>query len=294
MVFDSLVFDLAPYADLDTAELAQHTYCSWNESGWRSLLVQCFDHAREVEALPLPGVADLHVVLCVSGEAEFQVRDGGAAVRRRWYPGHLEMMLPDRATVQSYRATSAMRSIQVHIPHGAVDQVNSGMGGGAPDFEAIGADLATGDRVVEQVIRALPGAGAATDLYAESAAAFLATHLLTRGRIGRIPGPEHSAVRAAKAIMRDRLADRLTLADIAEQVHLSVFHLVRVFRAGTGQTPYRYLIALRIERARQLLAGTDMTVAQIAERCGFSSAGSLSAAFLASVGVRPSAYRKDS
>jgi AraC family transcriptional regulator len=294
VVFDSPDFDLAPYADLDTVELAQHAYCSWAESGWRSLLVQSFDHAWEMEAFPLPGVADLHLVLCVAGEAEFQVGEGGTVVRRRWYPGRLEMMPPHQGTVQSYRATSALRSIQVHIPHGTVDQVASGLGGGAPDFEAICADLATGDRVVEQVIRALPYAGATTDLYAESAAAFLATHLLARGRIGRIPGPEHSAVRAAMAIMRDRLADPLTLADIAEQVHLSVFHLVRVFRAGTGQTPYRYLTALRIERARQLLAGTDMTVAQIARRCGFSSAGSLSAAFLASVGVRPSAYRKDS
>ncbi|MFF7419002.1 helix-turn-helix domain-containing protein [Streptomyces smyrnaeus] len=50
---------------------------------------------------------------------------------------------------------------------------------------------------------------------------------------------------------------------------------------------------LRIEQAGRLLADTELTVAQIAERCGFSSPGSLSSAFLAHMGVRPSVYRKN-
>ncbi|MGW1048782.1 helix-turn-helix domain-containing protein [Streptomyces sp. NPDC002521] len=41
-----------------------------------------------------------------------------------------------------------------------------------------------------------------------------------------------------------------------------------------------------------MLDGTSLTIGQIAGRCGFSGPGSLSSAFLAHVGVRPSAYRK--
>jgi AraC family transcriptional regulator len=92
--------------------------------------------------------------------------------------------------------------------------------------------------------------------------------------------------------MRERLADPLTLADIAAEVHLSVYHFIRVFREATGETPHRFLTRLRIEQARRLLAGTDLTIERIAERCGFASPGSLSSAFRAHVGVRPSAYRK--
>jgi AraC family transcriptional regulator len=92
--------------------------------------------------------------------------------------------------------------------------------------------------------------------------------------------------------MRDRLAEPLTLAQIAAEAHLSVYHFIRVFRAATGETPHRYLTKLRIERARELLADRDLTIAQVARRCGFAGPGALSTAFLAHVGVRPSVYRK--
>lgn len=291
-MFDSPDFDLAPYAGFDMTEVVRRTYCSWDDSGWRSLLVQCFTHAREAEDLRLPGVSDLHLVLCTGGDAAMSVRAGGRATRRRWATGRLELMVPGHSTVRGYRAASAMRTVQVHIPRAAVDRVAAELGGPEPDFEALAAGLGAGDPVVEQVVRALPAAGGASDLYAESAAVFLATHLLTRGRGRPVPGSEHAAVRRGIAVMRERLADPLTLADVAAEVHLSVYHFIRVFRAATGETPHRFLTRLRIEQARRLLTGTDLTVEQIAARCGFAGPGSLSSAFLAHVGVRPSAYRK--
>jgi AraC family transcriptional regulator len=141
-------------------------------------------------------------------------------------------------------------------------------------------------------MRSLPAARDSSDLYAESAAAFLTMHLLTQGRGHAAPGPERAAVRKAIAVMRDRLSGPLTLADIAAEAHLSVYHFIRVFREGTGETPHRFLTRLRIEQAQRLLVDPGLTVEQIAERCGFSNAGALSSAFLAHVGSRPSAYRK--
>ncbi|KOG91798.1 AraC family transcriptional regulator [Streptomyces varsoviensis] len=282
----------------------RRTYCSWQEAGWRSLLVQCFTHAREAESFPLPGVADLHLVLCTGGDAVMRTRGAGRATRRRWAPGRLELMVPGLPTVRDYRATSTVRTVQVHLPRAAVERAAAELGGPEPDFEALSASLASGDPVVEHVVRALPAAGAAdgtygtysvngaNDAYAESAAAFLATHLLLGGRDHRVPGPERAAVRRAIAVMRERLADPLTLADIAAEAHLSVYHFVRVFREDTGETPHRFLTRLRIERARRLLDTTGLTIERIAERCGFAGPGGLSSAFLAHVGVRPSVYRQ--
>ncbi|MCP2167671.1 AraC family transcriptional regulator [Goodfellowiella coeruleoviolacea] len=291
-MFDSPDFDLAPYAEFAVSAQVRRTYCSWNDAGWRSLLVQCFDHAPEVDRFRLPGVADLHLVLCVAGDVTMRTRVDGKPVRRRWIPGNLELMIPGRASVREYRTTAPMRTIQVHIPSATVNRAAAQLGGPEPDFESLSAAVAAGDPVVEQLLRALPAASGANDLYAESAAAFLATHLLTQGRHVRLPGPEHAAVRAGVALMRDRLAEPLTLADIAAEVHLSVYHFIRVFRAATGETPHRFLTRLRIERARRLLADSTLTIAQIAERCGFASPGALSAAFLSHVGVRPSVYRR--
>ncbi|MDT0321752.1 AraC family transcriptional regulator [Streptomyces millisiae] len=292
-MFDSSDFDLRPYAGFDMAGVVRRTYCSWSDAGWRSVLVQCFAHAPEAEALPLPGVADLHLVLCTGGEAVMRTTHGGGrAAKRRWVSGRLELMVPGRSSVRSYRAASALRTVQVHVPRAVVERTAAELGGPGPDFEAMAAGLGGGDAVVEQVVRALPGAREAGDLYGESAAAFLVTHLLSRGREGPRPGGEHAAVRRAVALMRERLADPLTLAELAAEVRLSVYHFIRVFREATGETPHRYLTRLRIEEARRLLAGTDLTVQRVAERCGFSTPGSLSSAFLKHVGVRPSAYRK--
>ncbi|UJW35493.1 hypothetical protein L3Q67_17895 [Saccharothrix sp. AJ9571] len=168
-MFDSPDFDLAPYARASMPPSARRTYCSWGDAGWRSLLVQSFDPATEVADLPLPGVADLHLVLYVAGDVIMRTSAGGKPVRRRWVPGELELMVPGRAVVRDYRTTSAMRMIQVHIPSATVAGVAARLGGPPPDFEALSAAIGAGDPVVEQLVRALPAAGGADDFYAESA-----------------------------------------------------------------------------------------------------------------------------
>jgi AraC family transcriptional regulator len=201
-------------------------------------------------------------------------------------------MIPGQPTAWGYSAASALQTIQVHIPRRAVEQAADQLGATPPDYEAVSAALSAGDALVEHVLRSLPAARDAGDVYAESTAAFLAVHVLSQGRGQILPGPERAAVRKAADVMRDRLAGPLTLADIAAEVHLSVYHFIRVFREATGETPHRFLTRLRIEQAQRLLADTSLTLSQIAERCGFSSPGALSSAFLAQAGVRPSAYRK--
>ncbi|AGT84188.1 helix-turn-helix domain-containing protein [Amycolatopsis mediterranei] len=294
MVFDSARFDLHPYAGFETDRFVHRTFCSWEHAGWRSLLVQRFEHVPVVEELALPAAADLHLVLPVSGRAELETRDGGRAVRDRWLPGRVQLGVPHQATVRRYRGDADMRSVQVHLPRDTVDSVVARFDAGVPDFEAMAASVATGDPLLEEAIRALGSAGAADDLYAETAAAFLATHLLSRhGRLrtGRPPAREDARVRAAVAFLRERLAEPVTLADVAGEVCLSVYHLVRVFRAATGQTPHRFLTGLRVEEAKRLLRGTDLALDRIAPRCGFTSPGALSAAFVRHTGIRPSVYR---
>ncbi|MEU3183862.1 helix-turn-helix domain-containing protein [Streptomyces sp. NPDC006923] len=291
-MFDSPDFDVAPYGDVDMPRYVRRSYCSWHDANWRSLLVQCFTHARQVEHLLLPGTSDLHLVLCTAGEAMMQVTSGGSLAKRRWRAGRLELMVPGRPTVRSYAATSVLSTIQVHVPQAVIKVTADQLGGHEPDFEALSAGLGAGDPVVEHLVRSLPSQREAGDLYAESAAAFLAVHLLSRGGVPRVAGNEHAAVRKGIAIMRDRLAEPLTLADIAAEVHLSVYHFVRVFRNATGATPHRFLTRLRIELAQRLLSETSLTVEQVARRCGFAGPSALSSSFLRHVGVRPSAYRK--
>ncbi|SEH03163.1 AraC family transcriptional regulator [Nonomuraea solani] len=294
MVFDSTRFDLQPYAGFDMARYVRRTYCSWENAGWRSLLVQRFEHVPVAEDMELPGAADLHLVLPVAGRTVLETRSGGGWSRHTWAPGRLELRIPDQPVLRRYRGDGPMRSVQVHIPRDTVDSAAARLGGRAVDYEAMSASLAAGDPLIEEAVRAVDRLSDAGDLYAESAAAFLAVHLLTRHSrrtAPRTPTREDARVRAAVAMMRERLADPVTLADIAGEVHLSVFHLVRVFKEATGVTPHRFLTRLRIEEAKRLLRDTDLAIAQVAPRCGFAGPGALSAAFLRHTGTRPSAYR---
>ncbi|MFE3262063.1 helix-turn-helix domain-containing protein [Nocardia sp. NPDC059091] len=271
----------------------RRTFYSWEDVGWQSVLVQRFEHVPVVEDMALPGAADLHLVLPVSGRAEMETDDGGRIVRRPWVPGRIQLGIPHRPVVRRYRGDASMRSVQVHIPRDTVDSVAARLGGEV-DYEAMAASLAELDPLLAEAIRALGAPGGAGELYAESAAAFLTTHLLTRhARLpaDRAPGREDIRVCAIVAIMRDRLAEPVTLADLAAEVHLSVYHLVRVFRAATGETPHRFLTRLRVEEAQRLLRGTDLSLDRIAQRCGFATPGALSAAFLRYTGVRTSVYR---
>ncbi|MEU3625382.1 AraC family transcriptional regulator [Amycolatopsis coloradensis] len=292
MVFDSERFDLQPYAGFDMARYVRRTYCSWEDSGWQSLLVQRFEHVPVAEDLRMPAVADLHLVLPLSGRAVMETRGDGRWNRHRW--GRLELAVPGRPVSRRYRGDEAMRSLQVHVPGVTVESVAARLGGRAVDHEAMAASVAGGDPLLDELVRAVGNAREEDDLYAESAAAFLTVHLLTRH--ARKPGPpsagrEDERVRAAVAMMRDRLADPLSVAEIAAEVHLSVYHFIRVFKEKTGETPHRFLGGLRIEEARRLLRGTDLPIARIAGRCGFATPGALSAAFLKHTGSRPSEYR---
>jgi transcriptional regulator GlxA family with amidase domain len=93
------------------------------------------------------------------------------------------------------------------------------------------------------------------------------------------------------AFMERHLAEPLPVPRLARRAGLSRFHVIRAFRAATGQTPYQFLKAKRIARAQELLATTPLTVTDICERVGFQSLGSFVTAFRRATGATPTAYR---
>jgi AraC family transcriptional regulator len=92
--------------------------------------------------------------------------------------------------------------------------------------------------------------------------------------------------------MRVDISVNLDLATLAAETGYSRAHFLRTFRAATGQTPHRYLMELRLEKARTLLAGGAMALIDIAAECGFSSHAHLTTAFRSRFGMSPSAYRR--
>jgi AraC family transcriptional regulator len=136
-------------------------------------------------------------------------------------------------------------------------------------------------------------------LYAESLMTALATRLLhaarlqtphTSSRTSQLPP---RALRRVLERMRADVSVNLDLATLAAESGYSRAHFLRTFRGATGQTPHRYLLELRLEKARALVANRSMPLIAIAELCGFSNHAHLSNAFRSRFGVSPSAYRRE-
>lgn len=93
-------------------------------------------------------------------------------------------------------------------------------------------------------------------------------------------------------LMRDRLADDLSLDDLAAEAQLSSFHFSRMFKQSMGVPPRVYLTRLRVEKACQLLEQTDLRITDIALEVGYSSSQVLSRVFTTYQKMSLSKYRR--
>ncbi len=87
------------------------------------------------------------------------------------------------------------------------------------------------------------------------------------------------------------LNDTVELLELAAIAGLSIFHFARQFKQSAGVTPHYYLIRSRIERARELLAGTDLSLSEIAFATGFSDQSHLTRHFRQMIGMTPGQFR---
>jgi AraC-like DNA-binding protein len=101
-----------------------------------------------------------------------------------------------------------------------------------------------------------------------------------------------SAVERAIEMIWCRYNEPLTVAELAAAANLSRFHFSRVFRSSTGTSPCRFLAAVRLAKAKELLSRSSMNVTYIALEVGYNSLGSFTSTFTKSVGVSPARYRQ--
>jgi len=168
--------------------------------------------------------------------------------------------------------------------------------------------------LAREVVRAEPG----SRLYAESLANILAVHLLRHYAVcadgstlescampaealGESIPPDADArtpvrpraVADALRFIHANYARDLTLSAIAEAVHLSPFHLARLFKQALGVAPHQYLIQVRVNNARSLLtAGSgERSLAEVASAVGFADQSHLTRHFKRIVGVTPRQFR---
>lgn len=91
--------------------------------------------------------------------------------------------------------------------------------------------------------------------------------------------------------INEHFNDNLSLATLANLVHLSPNYLVRKFHSRTGVSPMQFTLSVRISQAKTLLSTTNLTVSAVMERVGFYDSAHFCKQFKSATGYSPRAFR---
>jgi AraC family transcriptional regulator len=145
----------------------------------------------------------------------------------------------------------------------------------------------------------LNGAAPGENIYAETLGLLLSLELSRVGhRMPTQPSPARGGltrrqVRQVVDYMEANLQNDVSLSDLAGLLNLSRFHFVRTFKQSTGLPPHRFLMARRIERAKDLLAQPGLSISEVSRRAGFHGVTQFTRSFRRLTGTTPSGFRRD-
>ena len=114
----------------------------------------------------------------------------------------------------------------------------------------------------------------------------------TASRRAMVPAPtEPRPVALAKEFLQTHADQKMTLAQVAQQAHVSPFYFCKLFKKTTGMTVTEYLAHIRIEKAKTLLLNPLARVSEIVYAAGFGSIPQFNSLFKRYVGMPPRQYR---
>lgn len=271
---------------------------------WRDLKAWIIVPPRTVEAVPLPAVSEPFLAWTVSGEAEFQEREGNGP----WISNHIKrgsFFLTNGGAPYDCRwramTSEPFESMAVFIAlpllKRAMEEV---FGDAAPrarlrDLSAF-TDPALNslmERVHDELMRRR-----ASPLFLSGIAQAIAIHLARNyaETIAESPSGSPSLpgykLRQITSWMTEHLDEEFSLDRLAKQAGLSKFYFNRLFKNALGVSPSRYHINLRMDEARRLLRETKKSALEIALDVGYTNPSHFAQLFRKETGLSPSDYRQ--
>jgi AraC family transcriptional regulator len=283
---------------------SRHSLSS-RDAGWTSLLLEVHTGVARSDSYASIPTPDQIIGVAMSGSYVSEWFYNGSWRRGVYHPGALCVHRPGES--QRYRfpepepAQANFRTAMLYLPHAqmaaAAEQLRrAGQRSAIPSLNpAVDRDPAIA-QMTAALLRAMTEK--VDDLYAETSAAWLAVHLVTR--YGPLSGIDDgrslgdiSDARVARVVefMSAHFNQPLTLDQLAAEAGVSKFHFTRLFRSKVGQSPLGFLTDLRLDSARRMLVTSDLSVAAVGEACGYRAPSHFSAAFAARYGLTPTSFR---
>lgn len=108
----------------------------------------------------------------------------------------------------------------------------------------------------------------------------------------RVNGLSKQRIQRAVDYIHSNLNLDLSLAELSEVVYVSPSYFAMSFKEATGVSPHQYIIRCRIDRAKQLLKDSDLSISRISQDLGFSHQSHLNYHFKRVVGITPKTFQK--
>jgi AraC family transcriptional regulator len=289
-----------PLGSLELRMLVPFEPCAASDRlGWVGLEAARYCETPAFESNQ-PAITHHRLILFTRPPEELHLRYEG--VKRHVPPPAGAISLVPAGCPHRMRSSGCKEELHVYLEAGLVARV----GAEAFDLDPArltvppldGLDLPHLRAAMRAVDAELTNGGAGGPLAAESLANVLAVHLIrhvlaprrpARGRDGMLP---RGRLRAVVEYVEEHLDADLTLEQMAAAARLSAYHFARQFKQATGLPPHQYVIARRVERAKQLLqGGGDFSLAEVAAHAGFSDQSQFSHHFKRLVGVTPRQFR---
>ena len=284
--------DLTPKNSFPTSFLLHEPLLSSQNAGWNGIVLE--HHYQPAQETPEQCLTRHNISIYLGQNAKYERRVKGRLVSDRLRYGDI--------IINGYQRTHWQKAgeyLLLHLEPAIVARAATDL----TDTENIEIveQYKTRDPLIEQIGLALKSEleseGIGSRVYAESLFNALSVHLVRHycasgQNVLTDPGSlPQDKLRYAVEYIHENLEKDLTLSEIAVAVGMSPYHFARAFKQAIGLPPHQYLIKCRIEKAKILLAKTDLAIAEIAYRVGFASQSHFTTLFGKHTKTTPKAYR---
>ncbi len=294
-----------PFSYLETHKLAHRpgnlVHQSSEGAGWRSLFATIQTEAAYEGTFS--AIRDHLLVIPLKQPVRFYRRIGGELQEQTLAPGSTTIT-PGGAdhTVRTATDNGLYDTIHFYIRHETLAEIHAEMFDTGETFTLppfIGVVDLTLQSIALEIQKMLASPERSDAIHAETLSRTLASCLVRRHAAGRRPAPQPRGglssrqLGRALAYIEESLDETVSLSAIASAAGLNAGQFGREFKKNMNLTPHEYVVKARVDRARFLLLSTELSLAEIALRCGFSHQQHMTRIVHRVVGLTPGALRRN-
>lgn len=271
---------------------------------WREVSAWITSLPRVVDSLQLPSVSEPFLAQTISGEVEFQEREGNRPwIANRVRKGSLFLTTGGAPYEVRWKAVTAepFESLAVFLELPLLERALEEVFGGDAPFARLRDRSAFTDETLNVLMAQLHSElmrRKASPLFVQGIGQAIAIYLARNcADLVKEPGRGSPSLPGFKLRqitdwMREHLDEDFDLQQLATLVGLSKFHFHRLFRRAVGETPSRYHMNLRMHEAKRLLRETTKTVVEVGLEVGYMNPSHFAQIFRRETGLSPSDYRR--